>query len=316
MITIAADLGGTNIKLGVVVDGNAVRETSFPAQSGQGLLRQLPHIADRIDQVLASLGFDYAACDVLGLTFPGLIDPSTNRVRATYGKWDDAPEIDFSAWAARRFSLPLVMENDTRLALFGEWHAGAGTGCDNVVLITLGTGLGTAAIVEGRLLTGVHGQAGVLGGHFCTNRQGALCTCGNTGCAETEASTSVLPRVAANHPDFATSALRERHVIDYNVVFELARAGDACALALKAHSVGVWAQMIVNLVHAYDPERVIVGGGIMGGKDDFFDDLKQQVLSQAHTPWGKVDIVPGRLGASAALLGLDAFARQRLPNLA
>jgi glucokinase len=311
MITIAADLGGTRIKCGVIVDGKAVRQTSISAKSDEGLSRRLPEIADEIERLLASLDLDCAGCDVLGLTFPGLVNPSTNRVRATYGKWDDAPGIDLGAWAKSRFSLPLVMENDTRLALLGEWRAGAGIGCDNLVLVTLGTGLGTAAIVEGHLLTGIHGQAGILGGHFSTNRQGARCSCGNIGCAETEASTWALARIAAKHPEFGASTLQARSTIDYSAVFELARQGDACALALKAHGIAVWAQMIVNLIHAYDPERIILGGGIAAGAEDFFDDLKTVILSQAHTPWGQAEIVIGDLGASAALLGLDALAREK-----
>lgn len=316
MITIAADLGGTKIKLGVVIDGKIAQQASLAAESGDGLLRQLPQITYEIERLLSSLGLEHRHCNALGLTFPGLVEPKANRVRATYGKWDDAPGIDLGAWANKQFGLPLVMENDTRLALLGEWRAGAGAGCNNLVLVTLGTGLGTATVIEGNLLEGVHGQAGVLGGHFSTNRQGARCTCGNIGCAEAEASTSVLARIAAKHPDFGTSAIRLCSNIDYSAVFELARQGDSCALALKRHGVAVWAQMIVNLIHAYDPERIILGGGIMAGAGDFFDDLKAAILSHAHTPWGQVDIVVGTLGSSAALLGLDALARQRFPELA
>src|SRR5215475_6042122 len=115
MITIAADLGGTSVKLGVVINGKVARQTAIPAKSKAGLLNQLPQIADEIDTQLASLGLDCRGCGVLGLTFPGLVEPGANRVRATYGKWDDAREIDLAAWANERFSLPLVMENDTRL---------------------------------------------------------------------------------------------------------------------------------------------------------------------------------------------------------
>ena len=316
MITIAADLGGTRVKLGIVADGKVVRQSSIPARSREGLSGRLPEIADEIDRLLSPLGWDHQQCSVLGLTFPGLVDAATNRVRTTYGKWDDAPGIDLGAWAKARFALPLVIENDTRLALLGEWRAGAGTGCDNLVLVTLGTGLGTAAIVEGQLLTGVHGQAGILGGHFCTNRQGGRCNCGNVGCAEAEASTWALARIAESLPEFQASALRSRDNLDYDAVFELARQGDACALALKAHALAVWAQMIVNLIHAYDPQRVILGGGIAAGAGDFFDELKAIILSHAHTPWGRVEIVVGELGASAALLGLDALARRRHPELA
>jgi len=315
MITIAADLGGTKVKLGIVINGKVAQQTSIPALSHQGLSPRLPAIAEEIERLLASLGLDCEQCDVLGLTFPGLVDPAANRVRATYGKWDDAARIDLEAWAKDRFSLPLVMENDTRLAMFGEWQSGAGIGCDNLVLVTLGTGLGTSAVIQGKLLTGVHGQAGVLGGHFSTNRQGARCTCGNIGCAEAEASTWALAQLAAKHPEFGASALRSRSEIDFNAIFELARQGDSCAMQLRAHAIAVWAQMIVNLIHAYDPERIILGGGIAAGAGDFFDDLKAAILSHAHTPWGQVEIVIGHLGASAALLGLDALARERHPEL-
>ena len=316
MITIAADLGGTRIKLGIVMDGKVAQQASLPALSKEGLRRRLPDIADEIYRQLALLGLESRQCHALGLSFPGLVDPYADRVRATYGKWDDAPEIDLAAWAKACFAVPLVMENDTRLALFGEWRAGAGAGCDNLVLVTLGTGLGTAAVVEGKLLTGVHGQAGVLGGHFSTNRQGARCTCGNIGCAEAEASTFVLARIAKQHPEFERSALRRRDPIDYSAVFELARQGDPCALALRKHGIDVWAQMIVNLIHAYDPERIILGGGIIAGAADFIDELRANILSHAHTPWGRVEIAIGSLGSSAALLGLDALARQRFVEMA
>lgn len=315
MITIAADFGGTRIKLGVVIDGKCAPHTSLPAASKEGLKRALPTIADEIDRLLATLGPDRGRADVVGLAFPGLIDTNTNRICATYGKWDDAQGIDFDAWAKTRFSLPLVMENDTRLALLGEWQFGAGIGCNNLVLVSLGTGIGTAAVIEGHLLKGVHGQAGVLGGHFGTNRQGGRCPCGNIGCGETEASTSVISRIAAERPDFATSALKAREVIDFSAVFALARKSDPCAQALKTHCISVWAQVIVNLIHAYDCERVILGGGVMSGAVDFLDELKAAVLSNAHTPWGNVDIAIGALGSSAALLGLDVLAHQRFPDL-
>ncbi|HKD48556.1 MAG TPA: hypothetical protein VKB67_12800, partial [Rhizomicrobium sp.] len=99
MITVAVDLGGTTIKLGVVRDGKVAREASLAAESRDGLLRQLREIADEIGRLLSSLGLEHRNCNALGLTFPGLVDVDTNRVRATYGKWDDAPGIDLAAWA-------------------------------------------------------------------------------------------------------------------------------------------------------------------------------------------------------------------------
>ena len=155
-------------------------------------------------------------------------------------------------------------------------------------------------------------QAGVLGGHFSVRQGGWLCTCGNHGCAEAEASTFVLPGVAAEHPEFARSVLRQAPLIDYVTVLRLARAGDGCTIALRAQAIEVWTTVIVNLIHAYDPERVIIGGGIMAGDAEFFPELERGVSADAHTPWGKVQLMRGQLGDAAALYGGDWLARTLL----
>ncbi len=219
--------------------------------------------------------------------------------------------IDLRKWARGEFGLDLVIENDARAALVGEWQAGAGKGWDDLVGITLGTGLGTAAIMNGQLVRGKHGQAGVLGGHFTVQSGGRLCTCGNRGCAEAESSTSVLQQIVCEHPGFSNSRLRGLDRIDYAGLFRLAREQDSCAMEIRSRTIGVWAAMVVNLVHAYDPERVIIGGGVMAGAEDFFADLVELVRALAHTPWGTVEIVPAQLGDDAALIGCDVLAREK-----
>src|ERR1019366_9751574 len=98
--------------------------------------------------------------------------------------------------------------------LVGEWKHGAGRSSDNVVMITLGTGIGTAAIIEGKLLRGAHGQAGVLGGHSTVCYGGRACSCGNVGCAEAEASTAFLAEIARTDADFTASQLAHEPVLD------------------------------------------------------------------------------------------------------
>ena len=105
-------------------------------------------------------------CLGIALGFCGLADARIGRVVSTNKKYEDAPAIDFSAWAAHEFNLPFAIENDARMALLGERHAGAARGIDNLVMITLGTGIGGAAMIEGKLLRGRHAQAGCLGGHL------------------------------------------------------------------------------------------------------------------------------------------------------
>src|SRR3990170_7444612 len=110
-------------------------------------------------------------------------------------------------WAMERWGVPLVLENDARAALVGEWQYGAGKDCDNVVLITLGTGVGTAALINGKLLHGKHFLAGSLGGHMSINLHGDVCNCGNLGCVESEASTWALQKLVTRDRNFHSSTL-------------------------------------------------------------------------------------------------------------
>jgi glucokinase len=313
---LVADIGGTRIKLGIIRERRVIAQQSIAANSSRGLATQLPRIASVLETLCRDVGITVRDCTALAIAFPSLIDSGSLRVRdAAYGKYADAPQLDLACWCRETLGLRLLMEHDVRVALLGEWQAGAGRGSDDLVMVTLGTGLGTAVLIEGNLLRGKHGQAGVLGGHMTIQQNGRRCTCGNHGCAEAEASTLVLPLVAAEVTDFPASALSHCKVVDYAAVLRLAREGDACSIYLRDRSLEVWSSMIVNLVHAYDPERVIVGGGIMAADDDFFAELRERVLARANTPWGRVAVVPGQLGDSAALLGGEFMITQTLaPN--
>jgi glucokinase len=308
---LVADIGGTRIKLALMRDQSVLTQRTLTAHSNQGLAPQLPRIAEAFHSMSREARIARSDWAALAAAFPSLIDPKTDRVVTSYGKYEDAPRIDLAHWAREALGVPVWVENDARMALLGEWQAGAGRGCDDLVIVTLGTGLGTAALTEGQLVRGKHGQAGVLGGHLTVRQGGRPCVCGNRGCAEAEASTSVLKAIATELSDYSVSALRFADVIDYAAVFRLAREGDPCAVTLRTHAIEIWSSLIVNLIHAYDPERVIVSGGIMAGAIDFFADLQRSVLACVHTPWGQVSIVPGRLGDAAALFGGEYLIRQK-----
>ena len=313
MFSFVADIGGTRIKLALMRDQSVLAYESFAAHSTAGLAPQLPRIAQGLDSLCRTSGSPRGECVAFAMAFPSLIDAASNRVLAAYGKYLDAPHLDLTRWSQEELGLPLLIENDARMALLGEWQEGAGRGCDDLVMVTLGTGVGTAALIRGQLVRGKHGQAGVLGGHLTVQQNGRPCTCGNRGCVEAEASSFVLSALAADLPDYSRSALRHADVIDFPAVFRLAREGDACAMSLKERVIDVWSSLIVNLIHAYDPERVIVGGGIVSGADEFFQELERRVLERAHTPWGRVSIVRGELGDSAAMFGGEYLCRQRAP---
>src|SRR5580765_3006473 len=130
-------------------DGRILGRESFAARSDDGLAPQLPRIAQGLDSLCAAAQANRDECTAFAMAFPSLIDSRTGRVLAAYGKYADAPQLDLPQWSRNTLRLPLIIENDARMALLGEWQAGAGRGCDDLVMVTLGTGIGTAALIEG-----------------------------------------------------------------------------------------------------------------------------------------------------------------------
>ncbi len=308
MSVLAIDLGGTRIKLGVVDQGRVVASEMLPAHSDRGLAQALPRIAAGFDGLLRH-GSSARPPRAVVMGFPGLVDRYRGKVlSANKTKYDDAPGLDLSAWARHTWNLPLHLENDARLMGIGEWRLGAGRGCDNLALMGLGTGIGVCVISEGRVLRGPHGQAGILGGHLSLDPRGPVCTCGNRGCAEAHASGHVIDALARRDPRWSGSALSKLPRVEYHAVFAAAAAGDALAVDLADQALAVWSAVAVNLIHAYDLERIIIGGGIMGSAGQILPAVRAWVDRHAWTPWGKVEVRPAALQERACLLAAEWLA--------
>lgn len=315
MNVLVCDLGGTRMKLGLLRDGQLAAQDVIPAHSQLGLAPRLPDLAAALRRLCAAQGLQLCDCAGVAVSFPSLVDPATGRILAEYGKYRDAPGLNLRDWAQQELGLPLAIENDARMALIGEWRHGAGRGCDDFVMMTLGTGLGTSALVQGRVLRGKHGQAACLSGHSTVRYGGRSCSCGNVGCAEAEASTAFLAELAHERADFAASALAREPVLDFSAVFRLAAMGDACARAIRDHSLLVWATLAVNLIVAFDPELIVVGGGISQSAETILPAIQQHVDRHAHTPWGRVRVVRSALGDAAALMAGEWLLREQFPLL-
>ncbi len=311
---IALDLGGTRIKLGIVDGGTLLADSVIDALSGSGLIPRLPAIEASIAGLLVRSGIARENLAGVAVAIPGIVDTREMRLLSVNKKFTDAVGFDLVAWAQKNWQLPLLLENDARSALVGEWQYGAGRGCDNLAMVTLGTGIGGAVLIEGKVLRGKHFQAGCLPGHFTINLHGTACTCGNKGCAESEASSWRLPDLAIHHPLFASSPLSRSAQIDYQEVFRLAQAGDRLSTDLVDHSLDAWSALVITLIHAYDPEMVVIGGGIMRSASRILPEIRSRVEKHAWTPWGKVKIVPAQLPDFAALLGVSHLLFQELNN--
>lgn len=302
---IALDLGGTRIKLGLVRGANILVSDQLDAQADLGLQPRLPDLTARIDALLQQASLSAADLAGVGIAVPGIVDTDNMKVLAINAKYSDAPQTDLVAWARNNWDLPLWLENDTRAAMIGEWRFGQGCGYDNLVMMTLGTGIGTSAVIAGRVLRGKHFQAGILGGHVVINRHGNRCNCGMVGCAEAEASTWTLQNLVTNHPLYPQSILSSESQLDFKTVFQCAEAGDALARIVRDECVAVWAACALNLVQAYDPEVVILGGGIMASRAFIIPSIQQQLDQSGWSVWGKVVVVEAALINSAALLGVS-----------
>jgi glucokinase len=314
MYHIAIDLGGRIIKIGLMSLGCILDQARLDSQSSLGILPNLPRIDEVIRTLLSNNGIDARQLSGIGLAFPGLVNPKESKVLSTNAKYDDACGIDFNRWAGETWNVPFYMDNDARLAVVGEWQKGAAAGLDNVVMVTIGTGIGTGVIINGKVLYGKHFQAGSLGGHFVMDYKGRKCTCGNTGCIESLASSFFLPVIIREHPKLSAAFKEKAAGYSFRDIFTLAGQGDEEALLLRNECMEIWAAAVVSYIHAYDPEIVVLGGGIMNSKDVILPYIKEKVDQHAWCPTAKVAVAPAVLGDQAALFGLDYFLSENQLN--
>lgn len=303
MKALAIDLGGTHATCAIIEDKTVLASKHLNLDSAQGLASVLPLFSSTLRELLDLTHLTASNCAGLAFSSCGLVDSVRGRVLSSPQKWDDAAGIDFEAWCQREFSLPMKIENDARMALMGEWYAGTGDGVENIAMITLGTGIGSAVMIEGKLLRGKHFQAGNLCGHLPILFNGRTCTCGGVGCAEAEAGGWSLPFVAKDWPAFDDSALAMESAVTFEVLFRVAAAGDRVAREIRDRCLSIWAATAVGIVHAFDPEVIIFGGGVMKSAEVIIPHVQKHVAAHCWTPWGTVQIRAAKLGNHAGLLG-------------
>jgi len=303
MSLLGIDLGGSHAACSLI-SGTTVLATEHLSFPDSGTFAAVLPVLNETLRKLAKQA--RAPVTGLGLGFCGLVDSRLNRVLSTNGKYEDAPTFDFQAWGRETLGVPVRLENDARLALRGEMHIGAAKGFTDVVMFTLGTGIGGVAAMNGAPLIGAHGQAGVLGGHVPVRANGRRCTCGGLGCAEAEASGWSLPAVCQEWPGFAASALANAP-LNFKSLFETSAAGDRVAVEIRNHCLTIWGMMTVAAVHAFDPQVIVFGGGAMRAAGQILPSLQKYADDYTWTAWGKARLVPATLGDQAAALGVPTL---------
>jgi glucokinase len=303
MKSFAIDLGGTHATCALVQDDRILASETLAVDNAGSLARMLPHLTESLKRL--------GGCQIphrnevagVAIGLPVIVDFHRGKALGSNGKYLDAESVDLQLWGRESLGLPLLVENDARMALLGEVYAGAGRGFKDAVMITLGTGIGGAAMIDGKLLRGKHAQAGCIGGHLPVTLNGRQCTCGAVGCAEAEASGWALPLLVKDWKGIEASSLHGCEKIGFRELFNEAAWGDNIACEIRDHCLRVWATVTVGLVHAYDPEIVMIGGGVMKSANAILPYIESHVHKHAWTPWGKVKVCAAELGDNAALLG-------------
>jgi glucokinase len=302
-VAIGCDLGGTHFSAAAVQDSSLLAVRDVSVESKQGLAAILPLIQSTFLELLHTSSVKLSDCLGLALSLPSLVDFYGGRIASTNDKYADALSVDLRGWCRNCLGLPLAIENDARAALRGEHLCGAAAGYSDVLLLTIGTGIGSAFLIDEHPFRTRCLQGGNLGGHIPVSIHGRKCTCGAFGCMEAEASSWSLPAIVADWPGVNESALKGLPSVNFKELFRCADAGDAVAHQILDHCIHVWAVGTVGLVHAYGPERIVFGGSVMSRADRILPQIDAYVNQHAWTPSGPVSIVPAALGNHAALYG-------------
>ena len=307
MTALCIDFGGTNIKLGLLRDGTVVASTEFPVT---GTVADLTTAEQAAREMVAGV-----SVSGIGIAVPGAVSRRTGRLVKAHGKYGYLDGLDLRQWAEVRFGAQAFVENDARAALLGESTFGCAEGATDAVMVTLGTGIGTAALLDGVLLRGAHDHAGILGGHVTVDVNAPQCPCGNIGCAEVLASTWALEGLLRAHPGFASSTLAGQLAATGSIGIKgvadaaLRPDPDEVARELLGRFARVWGAVIVGLCHAYDPDVVIVSGGVMRAKDALLPQLEGYVGAHLWSSSHRPRFVSPQLPELSVLRGLAVIAR-------
>lgn len=309
---IGIDIGGTKIAGALVApDGRIARRVQIATPDGTETI--LAATAEIITGLAAAAG----TIAGVGVACAGFVDAHSGHLWfAPNLPWRD---LDVAALIRERIGLEVVVENDANAAAWGEYRHGAGRGCRDMVLVTVGTGVGGGCIIGDRLLRGAFGIAGEIG-HVAIDPAGPRCGCGNDGCLEVYASGTALVRnarqlLASGAPAGAGLADRcggDPEALEGVDVADLARGGDPGAIDLLADLGTRLGQGLASVCAVLDPERVVVGGGVADAGDLLITPTRQAVtarlLGRGHRP--SPTLVPAVLGNDAGLVGAATLARE------
>jgi len=292
------DLGGTQLKYGLIDENN---EVVFDAKVNSpkrilDLLELLKHVWEELNNR------ENRSIVAAGFGFPGIFSLKEQKIFQS-PNYPDIDNFKLLPALSRFIKVPLFVNNDANMAAYGEFKAGAGRNHLSLVLLTIGTGVGSGIILNGKLWQGVCGYAGELG-HITVNPKGDKCKCGSQGCLETEVS---APKIVRNYKSFSRSGGK----ITSEEVFLLAKKGDkaACkAFSLAGFYLGIGLSIAINLLN---PEKILLGGGVMKSESFLLSPAIEEARRRSYrASFECCSIEKASLGNKAGFIGAAFWAKE------
>jgi glucokinase len=305
---IGLDLGGTKINGAVAsLNGDIVSQCTLPTKAEEGEEPVLGRIIEVIEKVIGQSNIDRDKIVAIGIGSPGPLDAKEGKIITT-------PNLPFKNFnivkpLVDKFNLPVYLDNDANAAAIGEYVFGAGKGTNNMVFITVSTGIGGGAILNGKIYRGNTSNALEIG-HMTLEKDGPRCNCGNYGCAEALASGTAIGKAAREEVEKGakTSLANYEKVTSYEV-FKESEKGDVVAQGILDKALNYLGICVANIIVSFDPEMVVIGGGVSKGGEIVFEKVNEVVKDRCFKAMQEsTKIVPAALGTDAGVIGAVALA--------
>jgi len=311
---VGIDIGGTNVKIGIF-DGELelASKTSVPVEADIEPEAMVDLIGDTIEKILAEKEMSLDAVEAAGVGSTGQFNLTKGFMisNPNLTKFQNVPLRDM---LSKRLGKPTVVDNDGNAACWGEYALGAGKGVSEMILFTLGTGIGSGVVCRGELLHGCGDNAAELG-HMIIYPDGRLCGCGQHGCVEAHASAKSTGRkaqeaVEAGEQSSLTKVLEENGAITCKDVYDHLKAGDELAKKVTDDTAKALAILCVNVLHATEPERIVFAGGMIAAGDVLLNKIKEYFNEHIWKMKKEtVEICFAVLGGDAGIIGAAALAK-------
>ena len=304
---IGVDVGGTNVKLALVdLNGKIVYSNTTPTRADLGYEHSITNIQNAIEELMKETNTNKETIEAIGFGFPGQIDYKEGVVRLLPNMpgWVEVPVAKIMQ---DKFGIQTKLDNDVRVATLGELKYGAGKGCQNLVCITVGTGIGSGLVFNGKLIRGANNAAGEIGHIKLSMHDGPICGCGDYGCFEAYASG---PSIVAEAKEYIkggkSSKFKELATEELSpyIIAQAALQGDVVAKRIFTKMGEIIGFGLTSVINLLNPEKVIIGGGVADAGDILFNPIREAVTKRAMPiQGGNVKIVPAELGNTAGVIG-------------